>query len=958
LRKYFGESFQEKTLRFQIGVHFQTWPLYLLILLNAILVYSWYELRKTGSASFHAEEFHSILFILLGFSLLLQQVRSKNSQFLIFSQIVAIAVSLLCLLNFVFSPQSFNILLSAASVAILCLRSSGSWRNSVCLTIASLLGLSGLFITFSQYSNQTKLYFIEPISHDANVALIFGYSLILLSVSIAGATLDHGPLSFLKGDTTGSKLGRRLVLTVAIVPATIEVLFRMGMTNHIYNESIKSALVSIIAMSVLVFAVLYTLRFLHLEELTRLRSETKYRRLKKKYQSLIETAPDPILYIDYSGNISLINNEGLKYFGYSAEEVLGKSPFFLVAADQKEKLMRFYRNFRQFPGRTTIGVNDEFFVQKRDGTIAPVEISVSPCSENEGISIICIVRDLSFQKGILQKLKNSEKMLNLALENLPIGIWFTDESGNIVYANKACYSLWGTKPGFLENNIQVLKGRLKSGQEVMLHGGALRNCIRSNESILNQVVDIKRIDGSKRTILNSVVPIMDDEGHRHGAISVNEDVSVEYQRKERAEITQRLAYRLNGFFDDTFAARQLAECAVPLFADWCVVSYREGDTFQAAAIVHKDPNKNKLLEEVVAGNHDFRFKLDEMIHSLHSNTPLLVGEIDRTRYAGLNLGEDYLEKLHRLGTTSYIMAPISHKDSSIGVVFFGVLEESRSYVEEDLRFAEDLCKLFGLSVANSRLFEQTQKAIQAREEILAIVAHDIRGPISTMLLAAEMMERSQRAKNLDSQGVCVIEKYAKLSRLAGNRGLKLIQDLLDCGKIESGTFSINKQKCLVNELLQVIPDLFRIEIDAKNLSLITNFSITHGELYCDRDRLVQALSNILGNSVKFTPAGGKIEVTASLTEGNLLLAIRDSGPGITKENLQNIFDRFWQVKDTASLGSGLGLSIAKGIVQAHGGRIWAESEIGRGCQISICIPGMVLESNVKQLALPEHVHVS
>ncbi len=958
MRKFFSDSYEKTALKSFLGIHVQTWPLYIVILLNMILVVSWVQDRNSANYFLVTEEFHSILFIFLSISMLLQRLRSENAISFQFSQSIVSFVYFLSLLNFIFSPQLFNFLLFAGSLAILCVNSANGWRNAVCLSISSLLFLSGLLITSSLYSDQTKMYFVQMYSHDSNAILVFGYSLILLSVSIAGATMDHGPLSFLNGETIGSKLGRRLVLTVVIVPATFEVLFRMGMISHFYGESIKTALTSTVGKAVLVFAVLYTLRFLHIEELTRLRSETKYRRLKNKYLGLIEIAPDPIVHVDTEGNISLINQEGLQFFGYEANEIIGKPAHLLIAPAHKEFLFRLYRNFRQCPGRMTIGTDSEVYVQKKDGSLAPVEISLSPSGETTGISIICILRDLSYQKEILQKLKNSEKTLNLALENLPIGIWFTDETGNIIYGNKACYSLWGATPGVLEKNVHLLRGKLKNGSEVLLHGGALRNCIRSSESILNQVVEIKRLDGRKKTILNSVVPILDDEGKQHGAISVNEDVSIEFQRKERAEIIQQLSFRLNGFFSDDFAARQMAECTVPKFADWCVVSYREGDNFESAAILHKDPSRNRILEQIVAGNRDFKFKLDEMIYSLHSNTPLLVSAVDRSRYEDLNLSQEYLGLLEKLGTTSFIMAPISHKGDSIGVAFFGLVEGSRNYVEEDLHFAEDLCKLYGLSLVNSRLYQKTQKAVQAREEILAIVAHDIRGPISTMLLAAEMMERIQPDKSTDSQGNCLIQKYAKLSRLAGNRGLKLIQDLLDCGKIDGGTFSVRRENILLKDLLQTIPEIFRMEIEAKGLILQTKFSNLTDELYCDRDRIIQALSNILGNSVKFTPPGGTIELIAGFQEDYFILTVKDSGPGITKDNLQNIFERFWQVKDTASLGTGLGLAIAKGIVQAHGGKIWAESEVGCGCRISFRIPGRVRESNVKQLPVKGQVFVS
>ena len=159
---------------------------------------------------------------------------------------------------------------------------------------------------------------------------------------------------------------------------------------------------------------------------------------------------------------------------------------------------------------------------------------------------------------------------------------------------------------------------------------------------------------------------------------------------------------------------------------------------------------------------------------------------------------------------------------------------------------------------------------------------------------------------------------------------RLIQDLLDVAKIESGTFSIDSRPLDVSALLRETLDQFGALVEDQNLELERDANPDLPPVSADLDRVLQVFSNLIGNAVKFTPQGGRIVLRADRWDGAVRFSVADTGPGIPPESLPYLFDRFWQARSARRAGAGLGLTICKGIIEAHGGRIWTESEEGQG----------------------------
>jgi PAS domain S-box-containing protein len=224
---------------------------------------------------------------------------------------------------------------------------------------------------------------------------------------------------------------------------------------------------------------------------------------------------------------------------------------------------------------------------------------------------------------------------------------------------------------------------------------------------------------------------------------------------------------------------------------------------------------------------------------------------------------------------------------------------------------------------------QAERATKARDEVLAIVAHDLRNPIQTISMCASVLTQAADQDNRQRLAGIIERSTGEMERL--------ISDLLDVARIESGTFSILKERVDVGALLADAVEQFEPQALVRRVSLASDV----GEVVpvmADRLRLLQVLSNLLDNAVKFTPEGGSIRVRGRAIDGAVQISVEDSGKGISAENLPHIFDRFWQANRASRAGAGLGLAICKGIVEAHGGRIWATSIAGSGTSIHITLP--------------------
>ncbi len=233
------------------------------------------------------------------------------------------------------------------------------------------------------------------------------------------------------------------------------------------------------------------------------------------------------------------------------------------------------------------------------------------------------------------------------------------------------------------------------------------------------------------------------------------------------------------------------------------------------------------------------------------------------------------------------------------------------------------------------LQKRLQRAVSARDEIAGVVAHDLRNPVS----AVKMLSRAllQWAEMRDFPGER--REQLMLIREAAIQMDRLIQDLLDVTRVESGRFTVDPQPLTTVALLEGTLRTLRPLVEDAGLELRVDLASSLPVVNADPERIGQVVSNLIGNAIKATTSG-RITVAASAVGREVQISVSDTGSGLSREQLQHLFDRFWQSPQSniRTRGAGLGLPIARGVVHAHGGRIWAESEAGKGSTFHFTLP--------------------
>ncbi|WP_433931967.1 ATP-binding protein [Sorangium cellulosum] len=258
------------------------------------------------------------------------------------------------------------------------------------------------------------------------------------------------------------------------------------------------------------------------------------------------------------------------------------------------------------------------------------------------------------------------------------------------------------------------------------------------------------------------------------------------------------------------------------------------------------------------------------------------------------------------------------------------------FVESDEVLLTQLAQSASVALENARLYNEAQAATRARDDLLAIVSHDLRNPLNTIAITASLL-RSDLLQRKDGEEDDAVQLVDRMDR-GIQRMTRLIEDLLDASRIEAGRLVVSPRVerggALVREALEAAASL----AEAKGCR-VTQGPLDAGlEVLADRDRVLQVFSNLLGNALKFTPKGGLVSVSLCRVADLARFSVADTGPGIPPEHQPHLFDRYWKASQESRTGAGLGLYIARGIVEAHHGTVAVESTPGHGTTIHFTLP--------------------
>ena len=274
--------------------------------------------------------------------------------------------------------------------------------------------------------------------------------------------------------------------------------------------------------------------------------------------------------------------------------------------------------------------------------------------------------------------------------------------------------------------------------------------------------------------------------------------------------------------------------------------------------------------------------------------------------------------------------PLIARDQAVGVLTFLKTGTPRSNDRGEAIIAGNFAARAALAIDNARLYQHAQRATAARDEILGVVSHDLRNPLSAIAMCSRVLVDTPPSDPVACRDLAktIHESTTWMSRM--------IQDLLDVSAIEAGVLSVIRDNEDIGQIVMRAAGLFTRRAADSGVALEVTLEEPLAQVSVDAERMAQAIANLIGNAVKFTPSGGRVSVDAYARGGVIDVVVADTGRGIAETDLPFIFDRFWHTRGSAA-GTGLGLAIAKGIVEAHGGTIAVASKIGEGSRFTISL---------------------
>ncbi|MFL5321827.1 MAG: ATP-binding protein [Myxococcaceae bacterium] len=383
---------------------------------------------------------------------------------------------------------------------------------------------------------------------------------------------------------------------------------------------------------------------------------------------------------------------------------------------------------------------------------------------------------------------------------------------------------------------------------------------------------------------------------------------------------------LNSSLDYGANVQALLKLTVPYLADLCILDMLEDGQLKRVGVADKDPQRGATVAELGKVTPD-RASSTGVMKVLETGEALLI-----PRLTG-----DWAEAAARSGAAldlvrnnelqhSLILVPLIARGEKRGVMTLIRSPEARPYSERDLAIAKGLAHVAAPAIENARMYSAVLEAKQLRDEMLSIVSHDLRGPLQAIAASVSSVASVSHLPEIED------------IRQSVERASRLIDDLLLAAMLESGHLPLKLEVIPLEPLITEALRLHRPLAVAKDIELQLMPLERMPPIPLDAHRILQVLSNLFGNAIKFTPKGGSVRVEAIYAMKVIWVSVNDTGRGIPEEHLPRLFDRFWQGARSNDAGAGLGLAIAKGIVEAHGGEIRVNSVVGKGSAFAFSLP--------------------
>lgn len=512
-----------------------------------------------------------------------------------------------------------------------------------------------------------------------------------------------------------------------------------------------------------------------------------------------------------------------------------------------------------------------------------------------------------------RQLESLQARHNGFVESAPLGVATLDAAGYITEVNGAGAALLGTtRERLMFRHIATALG-LESRRAFQDHLDAA-----TRQRAVAEIAVTRKSDSAQITL-----QVCSERSAAGGFLTTFTDVTHVKDLEERLRQFARAGDMLSVPLDRASVLATITRIAVPAMADVCMIDLAdETGTLQRATVTFSDPRKEaELATRLLRGNGERPGWKTPQTKVVESGAPALI-ELRGATLEGADILRD-------AGLETMIISALTSRDRALGTL---TLVSKQRYAPADLQCAKDLGRRAAMALDNVLLDEKAKRAAAERDNLLAMVSRELRNPLSVIMMKlAQVAKHAPQPERRDSRALEAISVAAKELEV-------MASDLSDIDAIDAGRLNLDRQKHSLRALVEEAIAQVRPIAAEQQQWLDIAVPDPGPNVQADRGRLLQVLTNVLEYSIAHCPDGATISLRTEVSGPFVRIAVADTGTGLEPEELAHVFDRFWPTRRKARHGSGLGLSIVKGLVEAHGGRIWAESRPGDGTRIFFTVP--------------------
>ncbi|MDB4950764.1 MAG: histidine kinase [Gemmatimonadetes bacterium] len=657
-------------------------------------------------------------------------------------------------------------------------------------------------------------------------------------------------------------------------------------------------------------------------------------------ERLVEEMHEAVVVVDEAGRVLDLNGAARRAFGFAGHEAVGRP-----ARDALPALAHLLdAPAGAASGEVELGGGEE---GRR------FEARATPLLDGRGhrTGTLLVLRDLSERSAAEAAITLQRAYLEQLFDSAGEGIALLDAEDRVLSVNSAFERIFGYPageargrainelivPAGMEDEARALTGRVSAGERIEADTVRMRrDGTRVDVAVQGTPVYSGGVQVATYGIYRDVTAQKRMDAERAELLDRERQARAEAEKAgRRAAFFAEVGTLLNATLDYETTYKQLARMAIPELCDYCLIDeVDEAGGTRRIAVAHVDPAHEKLLIPDHRNPPDVDLEKSPVMRVVRSGVPILVPEVSQLVLDRIALDDDHRWRMRTLGLRSYVVVPLMARGRTLGAITLLASVSGRRFGPADLAAAEELARRAALAMDNARLYGEAIKAVRARDNVLGVVSHDMRNPLATILLNTTSVLDGPVRDKLDDwkreQLQWVVRSVEQMDHL--------IDDLLAVTKIESGQLTVHPEPHAAAALVRDGMLMLTPIAEERGITLTAEVAPDAGWARADRHRILRVFSNLVGNALKFTREGGSVCVQAERDGAAVRFRVRDTGYGIAPEHLGHVFDRFWQAGKHSRDGAGLGLPIARGIVEAHGGTIRVASEPDVGTVVEFTLP--------------------